>query len=106
MSFKFTIKIGPDDEERGLVGVKNRVREADTWENVPLAAIPIIQKGWPEMPDFMNGRQYFLWWKNEFKLQDSKDKPGSGQPEILNPLPQYTKLEYFRAGEGSRRWGA
>src|SRR6266404_2523981 len=43
-------------------------RTAKYWYDVPLGAVPVIQKGWPAMPDYMNGRQYFLWWKNEFKV--------------------------------------
>lgn len=43
------------------------IRKAKYWYDVPIAAIPVIKKGNPEMPDYMNGRQYFLWWKNEFK---------------------------------------
>lgn len=75
------------------------IREAIYWYDVPLGAVPIIQEGWPKMPDFMNGRQYFLWWKNEFKTENDK-------PLILNPYPSYQKLEYVRASEESRRWGA
>ena len=79
-------------------GEKSPTRKAKYWYDVPLAAIPVIKKGYPEMPDYMNGRQYFLWWKNEFKMKNE-------QPEIVNPLPKYDKLEYVRAGEGSRHWG-
>lgn len=71
------------------------------WYDVPLGAVPIIHKGWPDMPDYMNGRQYFLWWKNEFKLNDK------GEPIILNPYPKLeSSVEYIRAAEGSRRLGA
>src|SRR3990167_6253492 len=49
-------------------------RRAKYWYDVPLAAIPIIKKDWPQVPEGINGRQYFLWWQNEFKTE--KD----GQP--------------------------
>lgn len=78
---------------------KSSIRKAKYWYDVPLAAIPVIKKDWPKMPEFMNGRQYFLWWKNEFKEND-------GVPEILNPFPVRDNVEYIRAGEGSRRYGA
>lgn len=78
---------------------KSPTREAKYWYDVPLAAIPVIQKGWPAMPEFVNGRQYFLWWQNEFKANDD------GTPVIHNPFPKYDRLEYVNAGEGSRRWG-
>ena len=78
---------------------KSATRKAKYWYDVPLGAIPVIKKGNPEMPDFMNGRQYFLWWKNEFKEKN-------GTPIIHNPLPKYDNPVYVNAGEGSRRWGA
>jgi hypothetical protein len=77
---------------------KSEVRQAKYWYNVPLGAIPVMQKDWPKMPEWMNGRQYFLWWKNEFKEND-------GVPEILNPYPNREGAVYIQAGEGSRRWG-
>lgn len=58
---------------------KSPIRKAKYWYDVPIAAIPVIKKGCPKMPDYMNGRQYFLWWKNEFK------ENGAG-PVILNPI--------------------
>lgn len=78
--------------------VKSEIREAKYWYDVPLGAIPVKQKGWPDKPDYMNGRQYFLWWKNEFEEGDSG-------PVILNPFPVYDKVTYDKAGEGSRKWG-
>ena len=80
---------------------KSEIRTAIYWYDVPIAAIPIIKKGDPEMPEGMNGRQYFLWWKNEFKMNDKF--PDS--PEILNPFPKYDNPLYVKAGEGSRHWG-
>lgn len=74
------------------------IREAVYWYDVPIAAIPVVKKGDPAMPSYMNGRQYFLWWKNEFKMNQ-------GKPEIINPFPKYDKLMYVKAGEGSRYWG-
>lgn len=81
---------------------KGAVRTAKYWYDVPLGAIPVIQKGWPAVPEFMNGRQYFLWWKNDFKMSDKS--PDS--PEIHNPYPERTNLTYVMGGETSRRWGA
>ena len=83
-------------------------RKAQYWYDVPLGAIPIIQKDWPEVPIFdtkdgeqpMNGRQYFLWWKNEFKVQSD------GSPIIHNPFPAYDNVRVEFGGEGARRWGA
>lgn len=77
------------------------IRSATVWYNVPLSAVPIIKKGYPEMPDFMDGRQYFLWWKNDFKVNEKNN-----MPVIYNPYPKYDKLEYYQAGDNSRRWGA
>ncbi len=53
------------------------------WYDIPIAAIPILKKDWPEMPEYMNGREYFLWFKNEF---DTKD----GKPIIINPYSYQT----------------
>lgn len=100
VTFRFYTKINahpqanPPEEE-----TKSAIREAKYWYDVPLGAIPVRQKDWPEMPDYMNGREYFLWWKNEFKTNDKNE------PVILNPYPVYEKVEYINAGEGSRRWG-
>lgn len=98
-TFKFTVVIGennPDDVKQ----FKSKVREATYWYDVPLAAVPVYQKDWPKMPELMNGRQYFLWWKNEFKTEED------GTPQILNPFPVSDKpLVYLQAGENSRRWG-
>lgn len=83
----------------------NPVREATRWYDIPLAAVPVLEKGWPAVPVFadgehMNGRQYFLWMKNNFATQ--KD----GTPIIHNPYPTRENIVYYNAGEGSRRWGA
>lgn len=64
---------------------KSQVREAKYWYDVPLGATPILEKGWPTVPEYMNGRQYFLWWKNDFKLNDKKG-PQHGEPVIHNPF--------------------
>jgi len=109
IEFNFTIRQSPGS----IKGDKNwnenkaRVRTAKYWYDVPLAAIPVLREGWPKVPEFdtkfgpepMNGRQYFLWWKNEF---DTKD----GQPVIYNPFPALDNVTYFQAGDNSRRWGA
>lgn len=78
---------------------KSVIRKERYWYDIPIAAIPVIKKGFPSMPDYMNGRQYFLWWKNEFKTKD-------GNPEIISPYPVRENVVYIKAGEGSRRWGA
>lgn len=98
--FKFTIKIGPLDKERGLVERKNTVRVAKYWYDVPLAALPVLEEGYPEMPEWMDGRVYFLWWKNNFKMAD-------GKPVIFNPFPKPKgEVKYDMGGEASRKWGA
>lgn len=74
-------------------GERSPLRKAKYWYDVPIAAIPIIKKDWPEMPDFMNGRQYFLWWQNEFKINDKKGYAGYGQPVLHNPFPSVSKEE-------------
>lgn len=84
---------------------KSPTRKAKYWYDVPIAAIPVIKKNWPKMPEFMNGRQYFLWWKNEFKINDKEGHAGFGQPEIHNPFPSSEKTSYVQAGENSRHWG-
>lgn len=78
---------------------KDIVRRAKYWYYVPLGAVPVLQEGWPEMPDYMNGREYFLWWKNDFDTKDDK-------PVIINPYPVYENVKYEMGGEHSRRWGA
>lgn len=96
-NFEFTVTVGkdnPDDVKKS----KEILRNAKYWYDVPLAAQPKIKKDWPKMPESMNGRQYFLWWKNEFKMNGDK-------PEILNPYPETAGAVYVKAGEGSRHWG-
>ena len=109
-SFKYTNhydrKPGDAGYDEELANNHKQVKEAKYWYDVPLNAIPVKQKGWPDMPENMNGRQYFLWWKNEFKVQENDGYPGVGLPEITNPFPTYEKLQYFQAGDNSRRWGA
>lgn len=78
---------------------KSTTRIGKYWYDVPLGAIPIIKKDWPIMPIYMNGRQYFLWWKNNFETRND-------EPIILNPFPVYDNLTYVQAGDNSRRWGA
>ena len=82
------------------------IRETLYWYDVPLGAVPVYQKGWPEKPEYMNGRQYFLWWKNEFKTNDDPSKGEIGQPVILNPLPERDNIRYQMGGKESRMWGA
>ena len=100
-NFEFTIKYKPlNDEQTQTAKEYKKVRSAKYWYNVPLGAIPVVNKDWPKMPEFMNGRQYFLWWKNEFDID--KD----GQPIILYPFKRYENVQYYPAGDNSRRWGA
>lgn len=103
-NFKFTINTAdnnPDDVKQS----KNEVQTAKYWYDVPIAAKPIIKKGNPEMPEYMNGRQYFLWWKNDFRTVKEDEKGETGTPIIHNPFPHYDKLTYVQAGENSRHWG-
>lgn len=79
--------------------IPEKVREALYWFDVPIGAIPILQARWPEMPDYMNGRQYFLWWKNEFVYDEQE------RPIIHNPFPVYDGVTYYAAAEGSKKWG-
>lgn len=80
-------------------------KKAKYWYDIPISAIPVIKKGWPECPDYMNGRQYFLWWKNNFEVGKG-ESPFDG-PIIFNPYPEHERpVEYIRAGEGSRRLGS
>lgn len=101
--FKFTVtynrKPGDDGYDEDVAKKRKQVREAVYWYDVPLAAIPVIEKDWPEMPEYMDGREYFLWWKNDF---DTKD----GKPVIYSPYPVRENVTYAMGGEGSRRWGA
>ena len=101
LTFKFTIKRNKKDDR------PNPVRTAKYWYDVPLAAIPVLQKGWPEVPIFetldgtepMNGRQYFLWWKNNFDMQEN------GTPIIHNPFPALDNVTYKMGGAASHMWG-
>lgn len=109
--FEFTTQYSRTPKDKGydadIAQASRKPRTALYWYDVPIDAVPVLKEGWPELPNFgtekepqyMNGRQYFLWWKNEFKTT----KAG---PELNNPFPKYDKLEYVNAGEGSRRWGA
>jgi hypothetical protein len=63
------------------IGNKSPTRKARYWYDVPLAAHPVIKKGWPTCPSWMNGRQYFLWWKNDFAYDMDAERP-----LILNPF--------------------
>ncbi len=105
--FEFYTKTNDRDTATGKVqGSKSEVRTAKYWYDVPLAAIPVLQKGWPEIPVFetikgeepMNGRQYFLWWKNEFKMDGDS-------PVLHNPYPVYDSVTSVKAGDNSRHWG-
>ena len=78
----------------------SEVREATTWVDVPLAGEPVLEDDWPEKPDYMNNREYYLWWDNHFKTNDK------GSPIITNPHPVYDNLTYQKASEQSRRWGS
>lgn len=82
VTFEFTVpynkKPGEPGYDPGVEAERKKPRKAKYWYDVPIAAIPVIKKGWPEMPDYLNGRQYFLWWKNEFKTHDN-------DPVIHNP---------------------
>lgn len=85
---------------------KSPIRKAKYWYDVPIAAVPVVHEDWPPMPDWMNGRQYFLWWKNDFIENQDPEKGEVGSPLILNPFPPIENIKYEMGGEGSRRWGA
>lgn len=84
--FEFTVAVKP-----------NIVRTAKYWYNVPLGALPVMQEGWPDMPQYMHGRQYFLWWKNGFET----DEVG---PVIIDPSapPEIVKVTLKEL----KSWGA
>jgi hypothetical protein len=100
VTFRFKTAYKPlNDVQDDVAKDRDKVREAKYWYDIPLGAIPIIQKDWPKMPEFMNCRQYFLWWKNNFDVIE-------GSPVILDPYPKRDNPIYYNAGEGSRRWGS
>lgn len=77
-------------------------REAKHWYDVPLAAIPKIEEGNPDMPEWMNGREYFLWRANDFEMNEE-----NGKPRIINPIrPPKGPVVFVPGGQGSRQWGA
>ena len=80
-------------------GIDKQDRVAKYWYQVPLGAVPVYAENWPKMPEYMDGRQYFLWWKNGFKMQGDN-------PVIMNPYPTYDNVVYDKAGEQSRKWGS
>jgi hypothetical protein len=84
VTFRFRVaysrKPGDAGYDSDVEKQRKQPREAKYWYDIPLAAVPIKAKDWPDMPEFMNGRQYFLWWKNEFEAEDD------GTPIILNPF--------------------
>lgn len=98
--FKFTIKMKDGETDEMVIKNKSKVRSSTKWEDVPIAAVPIVGKGDPEMPEWMNGRQYFLWWKNNFKLAED------GSPLIWNPFKSFDNFKYDMGGDASRKWGA
>lgn len=108
IEFKFTIAQHPNSKpgDKNWDERKAKVRTERYWYEVPLAAVPVLQKGWPKMPEFMDGRQYFLWWKNEFKVNEDSEKGKLGIPVLHNPFPVRDNIRYEMGGEGSRRWGA
>ena len=63
---------------------------------MPIVVIPVYADEWPEMPDYMNGRQYFLWWMFEFKVN------GKGEPVLLDPVRKYDNVTYKMGGKESR----
>lgn len=81
--FEFTVTYNKKPGDKGydseIDAVRKQPRQAIYWYDVPLAALPVIKKGWPKMPEYMNGRQYFLWFKNEFQILED------GTPVIHNP---------------------
>jgi len=91
----FTVTVGRDTEAGKVAGEKFPVKVARYWYDVPLGAIPVVNKDWPPMPDYMNGRQYFLWWKNNF------EEAPTG-PVLHNPFKQYDSVTYkpYRSGMG------
>lgn len=101
--FKFTVtynkKPGDNGYDDSTAQARRKVRTAVYWYDVPLGAVPLIQKDWPSMPDHMNGRQYFLWWKNEFEI-------GDNGAILHNPLPSTEGARLELAGPEARRWGA
>lgn len=76
------------------------IRTATRWYDVPLGAVPLLEKGDPKMPEWMDGRQYFLWRENDFRVSDA-DKP-----IIINPIPSRGKEVFVPGGAQSRQWGA
>ena len=77
---------------------ENGFRTAKYWYDVPLAAIPFPYEGEPAMPDYMNGRQYFLWRAMDFKVNDK------GQAVLLDPTPTRDAIQYVMGGEQSAMW--
>ena len=85
--FEFTIVIGPRDDTE-MIKQKKKIRTARYWYQVPISGVPHLKAGWPKKPDYMDGRQYFLWHQNAFKVSET------GDPIIYNPYPKYEKLTY------------
>lgn len=75
------------------------IRQATRWYDVPLSAVPIVYEGEPEMPEWMNGRQYFLWRENNFKMEGKR-------AVIINPNPSKGAEKFYPGGQQSRQWGA
>lgn len=101
ITFEFTIVVGKNNPQ-DVRDDKNKIRKAKYWYDVPIAAVPVIKKGWPKMPDYMNGRQYFLWWKNNFEESDKGAVIHNPNPHD----PSKGEVKYEMGGETARRWGA
>ena len=80
----YTETVGRKTDLGNTPSEKHSIRKAKYWYDVPIAAIPVIKKGWPTKPDYINGRQYFLWWKNNFEMGKG-ESPFDG-PILWNPF--------------------
>lgn len=98
--FRFTVRVKKGEQELSVIESKNKIRSTTKWEDVPIAAVPVVYQGDPDMPEWMNGRQYFLWWKNNFQLAED------GSPLIWNPFKSFDNFRYDMGGDASRKWGA
>ena len=95
MAPNIRMKSGFWEDDKGEVVI----RKAKYWYDVPLGAVPVAKDGEPEMPTFMNGRQYFLWRDNGFQTDEK-----SGAPIIVNPFPVYDNTSVKLGGERSGMW--
>ena len=81
-----------DENDKPIIYTSN------SWVDVPFNAVPVKKRGHPPMPDYMNGRQYYLWQLVDFSVNENNEAI------IFDPTPFYKDFRYVMGGDMSRIW--